>query len=643
MRRIFWFLFFVFIFQQGFGSGHFRYEIRADGVYGGTYGLTKIEGADPKTFEFIDGTQSPWGLVVTYAKDKNRVYYYDIVIEGADPESFEKLEKWYVKDKNHVYNARNGHQIYENYDAPTFVILGNWFVKDKDGVYYQHNLSAEAIKIENADPGSFEILWGTDYLKDKNQVYYYQAKGYGEDLAIKVFEDVDPGMFVVDIPSSPYSRDAENVYWNGEKLIDANADTFKRIMKTSYATDGKNVYYQSTKLLDADAGKFRLENTDVGITDRYVYYHGIKLEGIHPDNFVLGSKYYPGYIKNDSVVYYRGTRVQEADAATFEVTGDLGREAKDKNYGYVEGKIDEKALIIYGIYESGVYYSNSGSMKADDADPKTFQILNEYYGKDKNAVYFTYSKVKNADVRTFEVINDFVGRDRRAVYHGKDKIAGADPKTYVSLNLRYGKDNKNVFYDDKVIRNIDLSSFEVINNFYAKDKNHVFFNNQIIKNSDPESIQVVEYPFCKDKNNVYFEDKVIENADPASFKTLKEAYKNYSKDKNHVYFKTSVVEDADPDTFEKYIGSDLWIDKNYVFHDGKKLENSDAPTFESLDGSYSRDKNNVYSYDKKLDVDMLTFRIISKYYAIDKNHVYSGGRIDNRYDVKTFHVKDTYY
>ena len=200
MRKILCLLLFVFVFQFSFGSGHFRYVIKEDGVYGGAYGqLTKIEGADPETFEFIDGSPSAWGLVVTYAKDKNRVYHYNRVIEGADPASFEKLEKWYVKDKNHVYNAHNSHQIYENYDASTFVILGNWFVKDKGGVYYEHNISAEAIKIENADPDSFEILWGTNYLKDKNQVYYYQERGYGE-LTIKVLEDVDPSTFVVDKP-----------------------------------------------------------------------------------------------------------------------------------------------------------------------------------------------------------------------------------------------------------------------------------------------------------------------------------------------------------------------------------------------------------------------------------------------------------
>lgn len=644
MRKICYFLVFLFFFQLSFGSRHFRYVIKEDGVYGGSYGqLTKIEGADPETFEFIDGQESPWGLVVTYAKDKNRVYYYTNVVEGADPESFGVLEEWYVKDKNHVYNARSNHEIFQNYDASTFEVLGNWFVKDKNGAYYEHNLSKEAIKIAGADAPSFEILWGTNYLKDKNHVYYYQEKDYGE-LIVKIFEEVDPATFVVDVASSPYSRDAKNIYWNGERLTDADPNTFKLIMKTPYGTDGKNVYYQATKLLDAEAGQFKLENKDVGVTDRYVYYYGTKLEGIHPDNFTFCNKYYPHYIKNNSMVYYHNIRVEGADAATFEEKGGWGREGEDKNHRYIGAEIDEEEPILFGVYESGVYFRNRKYEELYDADPKMFKILSKYYGKDKKAVYCGSGyKMENVDVKTFEIITESVGRDRTSVYCGRAKIVGADPKTYVPLNSRYGRDNKNIFYDERMIKNVDISSFEVLSNLYAKDKDHLFFQGSVIKNSDPESFQKIDNMFCKDKNHVYLEDKIIENADPASFETFKETYKDYSKDKNHVYFKTAVVEDADPETFERYLGSGLWIDKNYVFYNGEKLEDADASTFEPLDGSYYRDKNNIYYQYEKVDVDISSFKILSKLYAIDKNHVYVNGKIEDRYDVKTFDIKDRYY
>jgi hypothetical protein len=65
--------------------------------------LFLINGADPKSFQeefvLIENLFS-----IFYAKDKNYVYIDSIVIPGADPKTFEVLEGGeYAKDKNHVY------------------------------------------------------------------------------------------------------------------------------------------------------------------------------------------------------------------------------------------------------------------------------------------------------------------------------------------------------------------------------------------------------------------------------------------------------------------------------------------------------------------------------------------------------------
>ena len=642
MKRKYCFLVLLFFCQLSFGSGHFIYVIEKNGVYGGAYGqMKKIKGADPKTFEFVDPHDTPWGLLVTYAKDKARVYHYNTPIAGADPKTFEVLSRKYVKDINHVYNVESWHSIEKDYDAPTFEVLGNSFFRDKNAVYYEHNLSPQAIRLEGVDAASFEILWGTYYMKDKNRVYYYREQEPG-GLVTKVLEDSDPDSFVVEVASSPYSRDANNVYYDGERLVDVDPNAFKRIMSTKYGTDGKNVYYQSTKLPDADAGKFRLENKNVGMTDRYIYYWGTKLEGIHPDNFTFCNKRYPYYIKNDSVVYFQNMRIENADAATFEDDG-YGDDAKDKNNSYIRGKISEKGPILFGVYESGVYFRNSSHQKLPNADPSTFKILSPYYGKDKKAVYCCDKEIENADVATFQLISELVGKDKTAVYHGKERIVGADVQTYRQLNKRYGKDSKNIFFDAKVMKGADWSSFETIDYIYAKDKNRVYFKEEIIESADPKTFQEVGYLFYKDKNNVYLENSKIENADPASFEVFKLTYKDYSKDKNHVYYKTSILEGADPKTFKHFIGSSYWMDKDHVYFDGKRFENSDASTFELLDGPYYRDKNNVYYHNIVMDADVQTFKIIRESYAIDKDHVFWNSRINEEYDIKNFNVKDLYY
>ena len=41
---------------------------------------------------------------MSYNKDKNNVYYScNHIIEDADPESFELINPFFAKDKNHVY------------------------------------------------------------------------------------------------------------------------------------------------------------------------------------------------------------------------------------------------------------------------------------------------------------------------------------------------------------------------------------------------------------------------------------------------------------------------------------------------------------------------------------------------------------
>lgn len=54
----------------------------------------------------------------SYSKDKDKVLYGSIVIEGADPETFVVLNSTYTKDKNHVYE--NG-EILNQYKPEEFV------------------------------------------------------------------------------------------------------------------------------------------------------------------------------------------------------------------------------------------------------------------------------------------------------------------------------------------------------------------------------------------------------------------------------------------------------------------------------------------------------------------------------------------
>src|SRR5699024_1591150 len=66
-----------------------------------------VPNINPETFMIVEG--DPWHLTV---KDHQNVYYqkYDqwVQIEGADPETFTTITRWYFKDENNFYNNEGG-------------------------------------------------------------------------------------------------------------------------------------------------------------------------------------------------------------------------------------------------------------------------------------------------------------------------------------------------------------------------------------------------------------------------------------------------------------------------------------------------------------------------------------------------------
>ena len=76
-------------------------------------GFSKIEGIDPNTFQYLDGF---------YAKDRNHIYYLTSVLEGADLDTFEVLpDGRYAKDENKVYER--GREMGAKFSAVTDYLM----------------------------------------------------------------------------------------------------------------------------------------------------------------------------------------------------------------------------------------------------------------------------------------------------------------------------------------------------------------------------------------------------------------------------------------------------------------------------------------------------------------------------------------
>lgn len=171
---------------------------------------------------------------------------------------------------------------------------------------------------------------------------------------------------------------------------------------------------------------------------------------------------------------------------------------------------------------------------------------------------------------------------------------------------------------------IDKETFQEISAVYSKDKNGVY----VIENRgwkkleglDPVTFEIINIngsarQYLKDKNGVYSIDGDSDNLvleklpyDPQTYEVINQLY---SRDKNNIYYDNKKIEGADLPTFQRIDEYIYSKDKNNIYFRGKKISGVDKETFEKIDKyNYSKDKNNIYYDDKKIEgVDKNTFEL----------------------------------
>lgn len=131
--------------------------------------------------------------------------------------------------------------------------------------------------------------------------------------------------------------------------------------------------------------------------------------------------------------------------------------------------------------------------------------------------------------------------------------------------------------------------------------------------------------YVKIDGKIYFYDDdellELENVDVETFKILD---LNYSKDKNNVYSYNSKLEGIDPNKFKILGWGSYTKDDKNVYFGGEKISNADVNSFEFLGKNfliYSKDKNNVFNgKDLIEEADPETFEILKN---LDCNYYYT--------------------
>ena len=509
------------------------------------------------------------------------------------------------------------------------------YIKTNNEVYYKYAEGKDfQFKVENVDLGTFKVL-NDKYAKDVKNVYFSGNKS---------FEDVDAGTFEV-LPAD-YSKDKNNVYSpeNGwiQRVNGANPKTIK-VLNQFYLKDDKNVFFNDEKILGADANSFIALDKENGYAKdkNSVYYFGQKVEGANSKTFEVISD--GEYSKDDKNVYASGEVIKGADPKTFREFPETSYSRDKNNLYYYFG--EDKFL--------GKIFENN------------FEFLDDFIIRNGNEIYFYGKKLKLKDAKKFKLIkNTGIMTTSKIIVYGKN-----DENVYVVTpddapgNIR-------------IIENADKDTFEVMeNNRYSKDKNNIYYlgNYGIVKLEDVDKVSFViseQFPFSYDRKNVYYAGKKVNGVTSAGLKVIRRPNEpiDFISDNKNLYRLVEIFDEnnrelksvkavtvknpkVDFKTFEIF---DEWPnyfhDKNNVYYENKlyqiplkKIEEADRKSFTLLNSEFSKDNKNVYYYGNKIkDLNSEEFEFEGNNFIKDLDIVYFLKNKDKAYALKTEIGKETY-
>lgn len=350
------------------GSGEFVVKDDKGVYYFVNREMKKLQNADSNTFEEVSKNE--------YYRDKNGVYYYDeyegtmTKLKGADPKTFEGISYTLGKDKNAIYKKENR---LSGIDPATFEEIDAAFTKDKNNIYY------EDVPMKGIDPKTFEPFVNYTHVKDKNGIHHFYQ--FNDDLVVEKVE-LSPEIDLKTLQSfenyAEYSKDKNNVYYDFQKIEGADIKTFEP-EGFFIGKDKKGVYYKTHKINGIDVNSTEVLENEFYKDKNNIYYRNKKLENFKPENFEVISSSLVG--QNEDFYYFTKDENnnikfillenKNVDAETFEVLDE--EYTKDKNNVYYKGKILKGADVkTFDIH----YNKSDNGYKIKDKN-KVYKIVND--------------------------------------------------------------------------------------------------------------------------------------------------------------------------------------------------------------------------------------------------------------------------
>jgi hypothetical protein len=239
----------------------------------------------------------------------------------------------------------------------------------------------------------------------------------------------------------------------------------------------------------------------------------------------------------------------------------------------------------FNIYEGKVYYhKNSGGNSLyllKQADAKTFQELNHFWGVDAKSVFAQTKKVKGADRDTFQVLNALFARDKTQVFSTHGPIADADPKTFEVLDSgERDRDGRKEWIG------------------YARDEQRVYFHDLMwgkakALKADPKTFRALSHSYAVDATSCYHCDQKVKKADPKNFELLS---MGYARSDLRCFYNGHEFPCAEPESL-RALEFEFAIAGRQVFLSGKELAGADAETFRPIFSNLGGDAQRLFCWE----------------------------------------------
>lgn len=154
----------------------------------------------------------------------------------------------------------------------------------------------------------------------------------------------------------------------------------------------------------------------------------------------------------------------------------------------------------------------------EGADPATAKADDYPLFHDKRDYFYEGKAIGVADIQSFKVLkcddDELWAVDKQYAYFDSLRIDDSDPATLELIGTFEAKDKRHVYYFGRILEDADPGSYQILEGNYAKDHHHVWFCGDIIEDADPETFESestldFEKPDAHDKHGDYRRGKRI--------------------------------------------------------------------------------------------------------------------------------------